>query len=212
MRVCGTRPKLLNSTIQEDNSFLHVQLTTADITDQKGSVIPHGTLHLFRSLILIEATLFEKLVITNYSHRAAAIDIEYLYAADYVDIFEVRGAKRKHRGELLSPIFDTQQVSLGYRGLDHRSRWTTIEFSRHQTIDDCTCSIPLIWHRARPFGSNQRSDVLRIVPLRYTPRIAMQSINLTSRITIVSQRERRSSHRTNDSINGSIARLLICKC
>ncbi len=35
MRVCGTRPKLLNSTIQEDNSFLHVQLTTADITDQK---------------------------------------------------------------------------------------------------------------------------------------------------------------------------------
>ncbi len=143
MRVCGTRPKLLNSTIQEDNSFLHVQLTTADIKDLRGSLIPHGTLHLFRSLILIEATLFEKLVITNYSHRTAVIDIEYRYAADYVDIFEVRGAKRDHRGELLAPAFGPQQVSLGYLGLDHRSRWTTIEFSRNDTIDDGACSIPL---------------------------------------------------------------------
>ena len=40
------------------------------------------------------------------------------FAADFADIFEVRGMKRQARGEDLPPEVTGDRVVLGYRGLD----------------------------------------------------------------------------------------------
>jgi glycogen debranching enzyme len=51
------------------------------------------------------------------------------YAADYADIFEIRGMARKQRGDDHVPAVDASTVVLGYTGLDKVVRFTRIEFS-----------------------------------------------------------------------------------
>jgi glycogen debranching enzyme len=54
-----------------------------------------------------------------------AFDID----ADFADIFEVRGATRERRGTRREPELTGRQLRLGYEGLDHEERWTTLEWS-----------------------------------------------------------------------------------
>ncbi|HEX7616232.1 MAG TPA: amylo-alpha-1,6-glucosidase, partial [Thermoanaerobaculia bacterium] len=51
------------------------------------------------------------------------------FAADYADIFEVRGMNRRARGEDLPPEVGTDRVVLAYRGLDGEVRRTVLSFS-----------------------------------------------------------------------------------
>ncbi len=50
------------------------------------------------------------------------------FAADYADIFQVRGSKREATGELLRPIVEGDSVVLAYQGLDGRLRRTRLDF------------------------------------------------------------------------------------
>jgi len=63
---------------------------------------------------------------------AASIDLHF--AADYADIFELSGKKRKARGEDLSAEVTANCVILGYRGLDHLVRRTVLAFSPTPTV------------------------------------------------------------------------------
>jgi glycogen debranching enzyme len=122
------RPMLLNSTMKEDNSLLIVQMTTPDLSLRQNGVVPHGTLHAFRSLIVQESALYEHLELTNYSRQPIELFIKYLFGADFRDVFEVRGARRDARGEMLETEVEDAAVRLGYRGLDDQQRRTAIEF------------------------------------------------------------------------------------
>ena len=53
-----------------------------------------------------------------------------LFAADFVDIFEVRGTKRQRRGTMLPARVAASAVELSYRGLDESVRRTQIRFSQ----------------------------------------------------------------------------------
>jgi glycogen debranching enzyme len=50
------------------------------------------------------------------------------FAADFVDIFEVRGTHRARRGTLLPPAVEEGELVLRYAGLDHVARATRIAF------------------------------------------------------------------------------------
>ena len=56
---------LLSSAIKEDNALLTVDLTNPDVERSTQVVIPRGTLHMFRSLVLWNATCFERLRISQ---------------------------------------------------------------------------------------------------------------------------------------------------
>ncbi|MEQ8849739.1 amylo-alpha-1,6-glucosidase [Botrimarina sp.] len=124
--VGGSRPMLLNTTMDQENSHLVVQMTTADLPLGDGFVIPHGALHIFRTLRLEHAGFREELKLTNYTNREISLPLEYRFAADFVDIFEVRGAPRKRRGELLDPVVADHSVALPYAGVDDRRRQTVL--------------------------------------------------------------------------------------
>ncbi len=51
------------------------------------------------------------------------------FAADFADIFEVRGQRRRARGRELPPEVSEDRVILGYRGLDDVVRKTILQFS-----------------------------------------------------------------------------------
>ena len=158
--INGQRPLLLNSTMQEDNSRLIVQMTTQDLSEGDG-VLPQGTLHVFRSMLLDQGSLYEHLRLTNYSTTPAALVIEYRYAADFSDIFEIRGARRSRRGECLPPSIggeettqspsadgngQTCSVRLNYRGLDSCLRGTQLVFDgcvTHLDAQHCRMTVQL---------------------------------------------------------------------
>ncbi len=139
------RPLLLNSTMKQDNSSLVVQMTTPELP-QTGDDLPQGTLHVFRSIILDGGALYEHLSLTNYSRHPAQLNMEYRFAADFFDIFEVRGEIRAQRGELLDPAFTDTSIQFGYRGLDDQLRQDNIDFDGEVNVIDhrrCQLSVRL---------------------------------------------------------------------
>lgn len=125
----GTHPLLLNSTITEDNSLLVVDMTNPEFYENDSVVVPKDTIHIFRSKLLWEGVCYEHLRIVNYGASLLDIPFVFKFAADFSDIFEVRGAKRDRKGRRLPDEIGTQEVIFNYQGLDQITRRTRLRFS-----------------------------------------------------------------------------------
>ena len=128
-RLGGERPELLGSNIKEQDALLAVDLTNMDVSMDGEVAVPRETLHLFRSKFLGQNTCYERIRLSNYSLAPVEIAFSFEIGADFVDMFEVRGMKRAHRGERLEDLVGTDGVVLSYRGLDGLVRRTRIRCS-----------------------------------------------------------------------------------
>ncbi|HET9514688.1 MAG TPA: amylo-alpha-1,6-glucosidase [Gemmatimonadales bacterium] len=129
LRLGQTRPLLLSSTISEANDTLAVDLTNPDLNGESGGLaLQHGVVHLLRSKFLWQGTCYERLVLANYGLAPVALSLTLNFAADFVDIFEVRGTHRQRRGQYLEPELEDGVCVLGYQGLDGVIRRTRLEF------------------------------------------------------------------------------------
>jgi glycogen debranching enzyme len=122
-------PLFLSSTVKADNDLLAVDLTNPDAFVDSKVAIPRGTLHLFRSKFLWNGVCYERLRIKNYGLTSATAVVSFHFEADFADIFEVRGSKRKKKGQYLEPVVENHAVVLGYQGLDGVVRRTRLEFA-----------------------------------------------------------------------------------
>jgi len=129
LTINDRRPLLLNSTIKQDNSAMTADLTTPDLYSNGSVCIPRGTLHVFRAKLLWQGTQYEHLRLFNYGKRPFRFTIEIHFAADFCDIFQVRGVKREHMGTRLPEKDFKRSIRLGYKGLDNVERYTVISFS-----------------------------------------------------------------------------------
>ncbi|HLG46798.1 MAG TPA: amylo-alpha-1,6-glucosidase [Reyranella sp.] len=129
LAIENARPKLLSSTISDDNATLTCDLTNPDLFDPNDRLLlSQGLLHFRRSRLLCRSGLIERLAVTNFSDRSLHFRIEIGFGSDYADLFEVRGAKRAHRGRDHAPKLAPDRVTLGYTGLDQQTRQTTLGF------------------------------------------------------------------------------------
>ena len=129
LAIENARPKLLSSTISDDNTTLTCDLTNPDLFDAKDRlVLAQGLLHFRRSRLLDQSGFFERLAVTNFGDRPLRFRIEIAFGADFADLFEVRGAKRAHRGRDHAPELAADRVTLGYTGLDRQIRQTALGF------------------------------------------------------------------------------------
>jgi glycogen debranching enzyme len=112
------RPLLLSSTVKADNSLFAADLANVDISRGGEIVIPRGTLHVLRTKFLWQGICYEQFQLVNYGTEPVDIPFQLRFAADFADIFEVRGVKREKRGERLEDVVDGSSVSLSYQGLD----------------------------------------------------------------------------------------------
>jgi glycogen debranching enzyme len=131
LRIGGERPLLLSSAIKADNALVAVDLTNLDVIRPDGQgqddiVIPRGTIHVSRVLVLWDGVCYEHLRLRNYGGDRIEVPVILEFDADYADIFEVRGTVRPRRGERLRPRRDEAGVTLGYRGLDDVVRRTRV--------------------------------------------------------------------------------------
>ena len=129
LRLGRDRPLLLSSTVKDDNALLTVDLTNPDFTLDGEVTVPHGTLHIFRAKFLWQGTCYERLRISNYGPVPIDLPLYLQFAADFADIFEVRGLRRKRRGHKLEPLVKRHGVVLGYKGLDGVTRRTHLQCS-----------------------------------------------------------------------------------
>jgi glycogen debranching enzyme len=78
---------------------------------------PVNFLHLRREQ-LIDEHFVERLTLTNYLVRDIDYWVEYEFAADFADQFEVRGARRRARGTYFRPRVEKDRVVCAYQGRD----------------------------------------------------------------------------------------------
>ncbi len=114
---------------------------------------PKNFIHLRREQFL-DAFMTDRLILTNYMGREVEFWLELNFAADYADIFEVRGAKRARRGEYFHPQVGDREVVWAYEGLDTRLRRTILRFSLEPTV--------LERHRARWVFHLRPKDVVEL--------------------------------------------------
>src|SRR4051812_35555789 len=92
----GRRLQPLRSTVRRDH-VLVVELTNPDYLDLPDPV-SRDALHVSIASFLFNGSWYARLTAHNFSLRTIELDASIQFAADYVDIFEVRGMKREHRG------------------------------------------------------------------------------------------------------------------
>jgi glycogen debranching enzyme len=120
------RPMVLLSTADLGYSSEHV-LTNPTLTDLEGRRVPSGTIEV-RRLRVLEDVLEESVRVTNYNTRPVSLDLVFRFAADFADIFEVRGYEPQFRGELDPPVWRHAALTMGYKGRDGHRRETLIIF------------------------------------------------------------------------------------
>ncbi|WP_454858440.1 amylo-alpha-1,6-glucosidase [Rhizobium binxianense] len=129
LTINGQRPMLLSSTLRDDNATLTCDLTNPDLFDEKGRlVLEHDLIHLRRTRFLWDGRCCERLTVRNYDDRPRHVRIEIAFAADFADLFEVRGTARARRGRHLPPVMEQYSIQLSYFGLDNRKRSTRFSF------------------------------------------------------------------------------------
>jgi glycogen debranching enzyme len=149
LKINGQRPLLLSSMIRENNSLLAVDMTTPDLYRGGKLAIPKGSIHLFRSVLLWNQARYEHIKLINYGEQPVDLTVELLLAADYRDIFEVRGVQRDQRGRLLASEIGADYIILGYEGLDREVRRTRICFDWTPQSLDASCATTVLRLKSR---------------------------------------------------------------
>ena len=128
LTVDGAPPMLLSSSVTGESALLEADLSNCDLYKGTTLRLPRGSVHIRNTLLLGNGALFQTLDITNYAAEHSNFTLELTFAADFVDLFELRGVKRAKHGEHLPPLVDKDKLVLAYRGLDGPERRTEIAF------------------------------------------------------------------------------------
>ncbi len=128
LSIIGVEPIVLLSTAELGFGQEQV-MTNPELTNERGETLASGSLEIRRQRVLDQG-LIESVRFTNFSPIPLTFTLQYQFAADFADIFELRGIKRGRRGKFLRPRYHTAAVTFAYRGLDDVPRRVHIQFRR----------------------------------------------------------------------------------
>ncbi|HEY5072831.1 MAG TPA: glycogen debranching N-terminal domain-containing protein [Caulobacteraceae bacterium] len=127
--VGDKRPSRLSFGLSRDNVVFSFNGANHALPPVGGRSAPRGVIHLERRRCLCRGRLFERLRLTNYGLDEVMAPIAFEYAADFRDMFEVRGMQRNARGRVAPPKVNGRSVVFVYEGLDHAARTGVVAFS-----------------------------------------------------------------------------------
>jgi glycogen debranching enzyme len=126
--IDGQRPLLLSSAVENDNVILTVDLSNPDIYQGSAIILPREVLHIRRSKFLWQGTCHERIAIHNFDARPQKCWLTLNFAADFADLFEIRGMQRPKRGETGAVVIGGTKTIFRYVGLDNVERRSEISF------------------------------------------------------------------------------------
>ena len=125
LTIAGRLPVLLSSSA-ERAYMSYVDLTNPDLWEDSRITVPQQTLNVRRTRV-VSARLLERIRFKNYNEHAIRVPVDLTFGADFADIFEVRGLRRKRHGLFFKPKVEGHRVVFGYRGEDEVFRETQID-------------------------------------------------------------------------------------
>lgn len=123
------RPSRLSSGVSQDNVFFTAHSTNRPLPPMGGRSAPAGVLHIERRRFVRDRRMFERVRVLNHGVEDVLLPLAFDFAADFSDIFEVRGSPRPKRGTQEAPIADGRRVTFRYRGVDGVERSSCLAFS-----------------------------------------------------------------------------------
>ena len=129
LQLNGDRPLLLSSDQAEDNSLLPVDLANADTVAADGTLLQRELIYVNRRQFVWQSAYYELLLIRNFDLRRHVVTLAMSFAADFADVFEVRGQRRARRGKGSAERVSPDTAALRYQGLDGVERVTELSFS-----------------------------------------------------------------------------------
>jgi glycogen debranching enzyme len=133
LSVAGRPLELLGGAVSEDNVVFTANLTNRPLPPIGGQSTRQGVIHVERSRLIWEDRLHERLRLRNYGSSEARLPLRLEFAADFRDMFEVRGLTRPSRGRTLAATVAEDSVVLSYEGLDRLVLVSTIVFGQRPT-------------------------------------------------------------------------------
>ena len=116
---------LLSSNVQEDNAVLRVDLANPGMPSRR---LRGELIHVNRLKFIWNAACYERILIRNFDLRPHELTFGIEFAADFADLFEVRGRQRARRGQVAAQRRSDASITLRYLGLDGVERVTNIAF------------------------------------------------------------------------------------
>jgi glycogen debranching enzyme len=132
----GHRPLLLSSRIEDENAVLTVDLANPDVYRDGELILSRETLHLVRTKFLWNAACHERIGVQNFDSSVHHTRLLIWFAADFADLFEVRGIQRPRRGMCHAEKSGSDRVIFRYKGLDGIERYTHVQFSPAPSLID----------------------------------------------------------------------------
>jgi len=129
LKVGQARPSRLSSGVSQDNVYFTCHSTNRPLPPMGGRSAPAGVLHIERRRFVRDRRLFERVRMVNHGVEDVLLPLTLEFAADFADIFQVRGTVRDKRGAAETPTHDGRRVTFGYVGLDAVRRTSCLAFS-----------------------------------------------------------------------------------
>ncbi len=120
--INGMQPLLLGATVRDDNVAMSVDLTNADVYRDGVIVLPRDTIHVVRTIYLWEGVAHQRIHVMNHGDKAVEFTLSLVFGADFSDLFEARGGRRKARGTQTQALQGDSAVRYTYAGLDGTTR------------------------------------------------------------------------------------------
>jgi glycogen debranching enzyme len=143
LTIAGRQPVLLSSAI-ESGHHAFINATNPMLTDGS-SRLPQDTLSL-RQTVLVSECLYYEVAVRNFHREAVVTQVEVSLAADFADVFEVRGVDRRTSGSLAPPTREDDLLRFTYLAVDGQRRETLVELHpspRSVQIDGDT--VHVVW-------------------------------------------------------------------
>ena len=124
-----SRPSRLSSGVSQDNVYFTCHSTNRPLPPMGGRSAPAGVLHIERRRFVWNRRMFERVRMVNHGVEDMLFPLALELAADFADIFQVRGTLREKRGTVETPAHDGRRVTFAYAGLDDVRRTSCLAFS-----------------------------------------------------------------------------------
>jgi glycogen debranching enzyme len=171
MKVSGRDPILLSSS-SERAYMSYIDLTNPELFMNGDPMVPQQTLNI-RRVRAIHGRLFERIRVKNYNPHAIQTTMSFSLAADFADIFQVRGFRTDDRGHLEPPQAAESRAEFSYEGLDDVTRKTVIQFDpqpdRLEVVGDqvvAEFSLELAPHQTRLITMTMDPVIGEVRPMR----------------------------------------------
>ncbi len=127
--VGGSHPVVLSSAAVEDHAV--VDATNATLRQGPRLLLPQQSLSISRDLMVSSGRLYFAAAVRSFLAQPLTVSLSISLAADFADIFEVRGGPRRaSRGQTLAPKRTDKGLVLAYIGEDRVFRASIVEFDQ----------------------------------------------------------------------------------